>query len=226
MLPMNYEFNSRETRCHILQPIAYNKLRKCKKRGAPIRSIREQFDIHCIAALFPSNHLIIPRPHQCSLDSYTMDYLGERHMIPSEFYHYYPSLVSSLIEFYYYMRRNGYWPFDYSVLELSNDMFALVDFSGFGYIHNGFVRFPKDKIKYSFHEVMKYFRIPIRTETPPPSSRPSTPRPEDVKEFEASEQDIVLLSSADLNHLSLAKQGYIMIFEPDEEEAEEELVTI
>lgn len=168
------EYNSKETHCHIIQPIAYNQIRKTCKPRKHIHSAYEQYSIHCIAHQFVSDVLKIPKPHYCeSYYSYVMDQIPDYEHIPVDMYGLIPELVVAILSFTQYMITNGVWPRNFSIFHIGNRQFILLDFSRFGYISSNRVKFPKESETYTLCEASLFFGIQFYTnicDTAPPSS--------------------------------------------------------
>lgn len=160
------EFNSRYTETHILQPLAYNQIRKIRRRGTPVRSIREQYDIHQLAYMFESPVLKIACPYTCDAEGYVMDCIldCECKIAPSGYCHI-PELFSVLVEFYIYMLNNGYFPRDYTILK-QGALYYIVDFSRFGTMDRNRIRFPKDKRIYSLQEAVESYGLRMYVHEP------------------------------------------------------------
>lgn len=127
----------------IIHPLGYGKILKKMKRGAPVRSAVEQYEIHCIANRFVSPILKIPKAYELfGTDSYSMEHiLPHGEFIPFQHYKQFPGLMCELNRFFGYMVSEGYFPYKFTILYYPGDIFILLDFSLFGSYNNGMVKF-------------------------------------------------------------------------------------
>jgi hypothetical protein len=158
------DFNSKETGNHIIQPIAYNRIRKIRKRGARTRSAYDQYLIHCIAYDFVSDILKVPKAYEYDDNSYVMDQIPDAQFVPERYYGNFPELVVALVSFSQHMISNGYWPYKYSIFRINDYQFVLIDVSLFGSIDSKKVKFPKNPTIYSLEEASMYYGIHIYEE--------------------------------------------------------------
>jgi hypothetical protein len=146
---------AKHTARHVVEPIGYGLLRKVVRRKAlptnRVNAAADQYEMHAIAAEFRSTWIRVPPP--CSLDSphsYTMAEVEDCDALPD-------SVVSDLVcvldtfeaefsAFKCYMMREGYFARGNRFLRKRTTYgeapFYLVDFSLYGHIQGGLVRFP------------------------------------------------------------------------------------
>ena len=199
-------YTSIDTATHIIQPLAYNRLKKIRKLGAPVHSANEQYEIHKVAHEYPSNLIRIPKPHYVDGRGYVMDVVYTlKSFIPHHKYCGFPELVAELVNFMNYMFQNGYWIHGFSIFQTIDLRFVLLDFSMFGHCQGNKVKFPKDSLIYSLDEAHMFFGFRMcgcgDTITPPPS----TPI------LQATEPD-----RSTIEALDLASPRGPMIFDMDE----------
>ncbi len=166
-------YNSIDTATHVLQPLAYNRIKKTRKLGAPVHSAREQYEIHTIAREYRSHLLVIPKPHYVEDRGYVMDILYTlSSYVPHHKYCEFPELVAELVDFMNYMFQNGYWIHGFSIFQTIDRRFALLDFSAFGHCNGNRVKFPKDPRVYSLDEAHMFYGVRMcgcgENITPPP----------------------------------------------------------
>ena len=166
-------YTSIDTATHIIQPLAYNRIKKIRKLGAPVHSAKEQYDIHTVAYQYPSNLLRIPKPHYVEDRGYVMDIVYTlKTRISHHRYCAFPELVAELVNFMNYMFQNGYWINGFSIFQTIDLRFVLLDFSMFGHRQGNKVKFPKDSCIYSLEEAHMFFGIRMcgcgDNVTPPP----------------------------------------------------------
>ena len=133
-----------ETVFHLLIPLAYNRLMKQRKQGAPVHGAGTEAEIHRIAIDFPTNYFNIPSVHEVvDSKSYIMDTVFEHEgQIQSTLTYTHPTQIwEELIAFRNYLIREGYYPHGFTIL-LTNTKPKLFDFCNFGIIDKGVVRFP------------------------------------------------------------------------------------
>ena len=144
------EFLSVEGKNHIIEPVGYNIVRKRIKRGKMLRSAPEQFAIHKVASEFRSIDLCIPPPIVCeSVYAYTMLQLYQGRIVPPTEYFPRFNLYSDICNFKTFMLERGFMLRDFFIMEVFPNKFALLDFSRFGIVAGGKVRFPKDPETYT-----------------------------------------------------------------------------
>lgn len=146
---------AKRTARHLLEPLGYGLLRKTVHRKAlpknRVNAAADQYEMQTIAAEFRSTWIRIPPP--CSLDSpysYTMTEVEDCDALPD-------SVVTDLVcvldavdtdfaAFKCYMMREGYFVRGCRFLRkrttYTQAPFYLVDFSLYGCIQGGLVRFP------------------------------------------------------------------------------------
>jgi len=146
---------AKHTARHVVEPLGYGLLRKVVRRKAlptnRVNAAADQYEIHKIAAEFRSTWIRVPPP--CSLDtpySYTMVEVEDCDALPD-------SVVTDLVcvldtfdaefsAFKCYMMREGYFARGNRFLRkrttYTQGPFYLVDFSLYGHIQEGLVRFP------------------------------------------------------------------------------------
>lgn len=174
------EFNSRQTKTHILQPLAYNQMRKIRRKYAPVRSAQDQCSIHHIAYMFESPVLKVPRPYDYDDEGYIMDVVQNCEcIIHPHGYSQIPPLFNALVDFCVYMLQHGFFPREYSVLKRGAEFF-IMDFSRFGTIYKGRLRFPKDRRIYTLQEAVELYGLRVYVPQPaqappPPLQEPSAP---------------------------------------------------
>ena len=127
----------------IIHPLGYGKILKKVKRGAPVRSAFEQYEIQRLANGFVSSALCIPIAHELySTDGYIMEHMPPGGVfIPSSSYKYFPTLIEEFNKFFCYMVHNGYFPYKFSILCYPDNTFVLLDFSQFGAVQRGLIKF-------------------------------------------------------------------------------------
>lgn len=168
-------YASIDTSSHILQPLAYNQIKKIRKLGAPVHSAKDQYEIHKVAYEYPSNVLRIPTPRYVDGSGYVMDTVYTlKTFIPHHRYCEFPELVAELVNFMNYMFQNGYWMYGFSVFQTIDSRFVLLDFSTCGHCDKNRVKFPKDSHIYSLDEAHTFFGVRMcgceDIVTPPPST--------------------------------------------------------
>jgi hypothetical protein len=172
------EFNSRQTNTHILQPLAYNQMRKIRRKYAPVRSAQDQCSIHHIAYMFESPVLKVPRPYDYDDEGYIMDVVQNCEcIIHPHGYSQIPPLFNALVEFCIYMLQHGFFPRDYSVLKRGAEFFVM-DFSRFGTIYKGLLRFPKDRRIYTLQEAVELYGLRVYVPPPQAPAPPAPPQPQ------------------------------------------------
>jgi len=147
------EFTSVLGSCHLMEPIGYNLVRKIIA-SRYVRSAVEQWDIHTHALLFDSPVLYIPKLYNLeSAGAYTMEQFYDGILLKDEDYYLHAHFMSELERFKHHMIDCGYWPFGFKVFYDSRQgRYILIDFSRFGTIDHGQVRFPKIKKIFSLEE--------------------------------------------------------------------------
>ncbi len=155
------EFKSRTGLNHILIPIGDGKLMKqIVGYTGNIRSAREQYDIHSVAACFESGVLRVPKLFELvNHRAYIMEHIYGGLNFPKTFYHMHSGLVEALERFYDFMKVRGYFPYGYSVLQTDLNKFVLVDFSGFGTIDRDRVSFKHNKTPFSLYDAEIHYGI-------------------------------------------------------------------
>lgn len=127
---------------HLISPIGYNTVMKNSFSGSNARSALEQFEIHSFAAQFESAKLFIPKPIELvHYYAYTMEQIFDGVLIHPYYYKQHLHLLQELYRFYKHMEACGYFPYNYSIFLHQNKFYTLLDFSCFGTLSNGFVRF-------------------------------------------------------------------------------------
>ena len=127
---------------HVISPIGYGKVLKSVKRGAPVRSATEQHTIHSIAAQYSSPILRIPRVYECvSHRAYIMEHVAPGHFVPPCLYKNGEMFLEELNRFFKYMLQEGYFPYNFTILYHEDNTFSLLDFSQFGTVADGLVKF-------------------------------------------------------------------------------------
>jgi hypothetical protein len=137
------EFNSISGTNHLLQPLAYNRVRKIILQGRKVRSAVEQFTIHTFARDFRSSLIYFPEPYEVDGPrSYTMQMIIDGDVVKPADYFKHPALFFELARFKEFMMRQHFWPFGYNIIKYKA-VYILFDFSLFGTIERGLVKFPK-----------------------------------------------------------------------------------
>jgi len=157
---------AKRTARHLIEPIGYGLLRKTVRRKALVNAATDQYEIHKVAADFRSTWIRVPPP--CSLDStysYTMTECEDCDALPE-------SVVSDLVcaldavdtdfaAFKCYMMNEGYFARSNRFLRkrttFTQPPFYLVDFSLYGHIQGGLVRFPDLPWTYSMFQAELLF---------------------------------------------------------------------
>jgi hypothetical protein len=147
------EFTSVLGSCHRLEPIGYNQVRKMVVSRF-VRSAVEQWEIHKLALLYESPLLHIPQLYNLeSAGAYTMEQFYEGSILSPEDYYFHSFFMSELERFKRHMVDCGYWPFGFKVFHDSRRArYTLIDFSRFGSIDRGRVRFPKIQKVFTLEE--------------------------------------------------------------------------
>jgi len=144
-------FCAKRTKNHLIEPIGYGLIRKTVKRGAHVNGAVDQYRIHEIAADFRSEWIQVPAVgSQDSLRSYTMTECVDCDRLPStmipELYACIEELDADYVKFKCYMMREGYFVRGSSFLRkqttFTRPPIFVVDFSLYGAIQEGLVRFP------------------------------------------------------------------------------------
>jgi hypothetical protein len=127
---------------HLISPIGYNLVHKIVGRGANVRSAREQYEIHTYAYEFKSDILKIPKP-ECLIDSnsYLMEHVPQAYFLDPRAYRTDHPFLHELNRFYHHMISLGYYPHGFTVLNHTNGTYTLLDFSQFGSVQGGMIRF-------------------------------------------------------------------------------------
>jgi hypothetical protein len=127
---------------HMISPVGYGQVVKNVLRGAHVRSAKEQFEIHSTAAQFTSAKLRIPRPLELvHCYAYAMEQIYDAVLVHPLLLKHYIDLLPELNRFYKHMEHNGYFPYNYSLFIHPDRTFSLLDFSCFGTLSLGYVRF-------------------------------------------------------------------------------------
>jgi hypothetical protein len=147
------EFTSVLGSCHLLEPIGYNQVRKMIVSRF-VRSAVEQWEIHSLALHFESPVLYIPKLYNLeSAGAYTMEQFYDGKLLNTDEYYGHAFLMSELERFKRYMISCGYWPFGFKVFhDGRHGRYILIDFSRFGTIDGGQVKFPKIKKLFTLQE--------------------------------------------------------------------------
>lgn len=133
------DYNSKKCSNHVLVPVGYGMYLKVVHYNSQVRSAYEQFEIHTYASDFKSHLLHIPKPYRLVDEfSYLMEHVYEADVFD---YKENRALIEELLKFTSFMIDLGYFPYGYSVLRTVKNKFYLVDFSRFGSIDKGNVRF-------------------------------------------------------------------------------------
>lgn len=126
---------------HILSPIGYGRMLKTVIRGTPVRSAAEQFVIHSIATHFCSNLIRIPAVYELmNRNSYVMEHMMCGHFVSPVQYKCDMRLMYALNEFFRHMLREGYFPYNFTLLANPDGTYTLLDFSQFGDYQDGQVK--------------------------------------------------------------------------------------
>ena len=133
-----------ETFHHLLIPLAYNRVLKQRKRGAVAHGAGTEIEIHRCALLFPMRYFTIP-PVYGIVDSrsYIMGAIFETEgtIRQSLGYNHPLHLWEELVAFREHIIHEGYYPDAFTVI-ITRSKPKLFDFSNFGQIDKGVVRFP------------------------------------------------------------------------------------
>jgi len=171
------DFTSKETACHILQPLAYNLIRKIRKPNKRVRSAYEQYTIHCTAYEFESNVLKIPKPlFYDGPNAYVMDQFEDMYPLPEPYFFHFPQLVAALVSFRQHMISGGCWPRDFSIFCINDRQFMLIDFGRFGYVDSNRVKFPHENTLYTLEEASLFYGLQIYDEYDFIPSPPQSPK--------------------------------------------------
>lgn len=127
----------------ILSPMGYESIVKTIRKGtSKVWSAQTQFDIHTIAYRFTSNIIKIPRPLELMNEkSYSMEHIGCCIFVSPQFYKCNNEFFNELQQFYMYMVSEGYFPYNFTILCDQSGKFCLLDFSQFGTVSRGLVKF-------------------------------------------------------------------------------------
>ena len=133
-----------ETYHHLLIPLAYNRVLKQRKRGAVAHWAETEVEIHRIALYFPMRYFTIPAVHELvDSRSYIMDAIFDAEGVFQSMvdYNHPLHLWEELVAFREYIIHEGYYPHAFTVV-ITHGRPKLFDFSNFGQIEKGIVRFP------------------------------------------------------------------------------------
>jgi len=156
------KFLSIETEHHILRPIGYGLVEKYVKRGAPVRSAAEQFTIQADASQFESAILYIPKPVALESRAYTMPMIYNAIRVPIPYYSMCKPVLYEIVRFIGFMLKRNYFLHSFTILyDMTQERFALIDFSHCGFIQGTAVRFPQDENTYSIDEADARYGFPI-----------------------------------------------------------------
>lgn len=127
---------------HLISPIGYNLVHKIVGRGSNVRSGQEQYEIHTYAYEFKSDILKIPKP-ECLINpnSYLMEHVPQAYFFDPRSYRSDHPFLHELNKFYHHMISRGYYPHGFTVLNHTNGTYTLLDFSQFGSVQGGIIRF-------------------------------------------------------------------------------------
>lgn len=154
------EFLSVEGKNHIIEPVGYNIVRKRIKRGKMLRSAYEQYAIQGAASEFRSAHLCIIPPIRCESEfAYTMQQIYQGRIIPPVEYFTRFDLYIDLCKFKIFMLERGYMLRGFFIMEVATNFYTLLDFSRFGIVAGGRIRFPKDPKTYTLLEAEVAFGL-------------------------------------------------------------------
>lgn len=185
------EFTSVLGSSHLMMPIGYNQVRKMIISRF-VRSAVEQWEIHKLALLFESPLLYIPQLYNLeSAGAYTMEQFYEGQLLAPEDYYYNSFFMSELERFKRHMIECGYWPFGFKVFhDNRHGRYILIDFSRFGSIDRGRIRFPKIKQIFTLEEAEDtlWTYYPVKTQ----------PVYEELKEDLEENTEVQMLSLDDL----------------------------
>ncbi len=136
-----------------MEPIGYNQVRKMIVSRF-VRSAVEQWEIHSLALHYDSPILYIPKLYNLeSPGAYTMEQFYEGKLLNHEEYYGHAFFMSELERFKRHMVSCGYWPFGFKVYhDARRGRYILIDFSRFGTIDRGLVKFPKIKKVFTLEE--------------------------------------------------------------------------
>jgi hypothetical protein len=148
------DFCSINTTNHLIIPMGYNRVKRCVHRLARVHSARTQAEIHAIALGFPSNILYIPKLYDVADSWYETEFIihETNNLLTHNAFHKYPKLFVELFRFKDYMMKEGYFLRGIKLCRLTEEQWALFDFSRFGIVNKNRVKFPKDKLTYSFDQ--------------------------------------------------------------------------
>jgi hypothetical protein len=145
----NNEFVGAYGHHHILSPIGYGRMMKTVIRGTPTRSAAEQHSIHTNATQFLSHVIRIPAVYQLvNRNTYIMEHMPCGHFVNPIQYKCDMRLLCALNEFFRYMLREGYFPYNFTLLANEDGTYTLLDFSQFGDYQDGLV-----KLKHLTHPI-------------------------------------------------------------------------
>ena len=148
----------------VIHPIGYGMVLKTNRRtGGKLltRSAIEQFQIHSIAADFPSTILKIPKPHELINNStYTMEFIlpGGIYLPPNQYKHF-PTLIHEFNRFFGFMFRAGFFPYKFTILAYPDNKFVLFDFGHFGTVQNNIIKLRHLKYTIDLAEAESRFGI-------------------------------------------------------------------
>lgn len=154
------EFTSIQGKRHLIEPIGYNIVRKKILPGKMLHSAVTQFEIHRKAFEFKSNLLFIPEPLTIeSAYSYTMKQIYEYRILTVNEYIQHIAFFLELCRYKQFMIDAGFWPRGFTVACNSVGQFMLFDFSDYGIIDKGYVKFPREKVRYTLDAADAKFSI-------------------------------------------------------------------
>jgi hypothetical protein len=156
------EFVSVEATNHILVPTAYNRVLRCIKHNRHVHDAYAQAEIHRTARQFMSPVLYIPQVYDVyNSKQYETEciYHEKKDRLAPAKAQLFPVLFVELYRFKDYMMKEGYFMRDISIVRIGACSWAIMDFSKFGYIDKGLVRFPKQRFKYTIDEAEKDYGL-------------------------------------------------------------------
>jgi hypothetical protein len=148
------DFCSVNTRNHLIIPLGYNRVKRCVHQVSGIHSARTQAEIHAIALAFSSDILYIPKLYDVQDTWYETEFIlhGKNNLITHDTFYKYPKLFVELFRFKDYMMKEGYFLRGITLCRISEERWALFDFSHFGVINKHRVKFPKNKWIYTIDQ--------------------------------------------------------------------------
>jgi len=158
------DFLSVDATNHILIPTAYNRIMRCVKSNSSVHNAYTQAEIHKAARRFESPVLYIPRVYDVlNNKQYETEciYHEKKDRVAPYLFQLFPVLFVELFRFKEFMFKEGYFMRDITIIRMSKRLWAVIDFSKFGYIDKNKVRFPKQRFTYTLDEAEKDYGLKV-----------------------------------------------------------------